>query len=63
MVGLSVSIMTQYNMRKEKIKVLIPLLESEEVQDIDILAIQEPWFNITNKSIYNPLYSKFHLVY
>ena len=29
----------QYNVRKEKIKVLIPLLESEEVQDIDILAI------------------------
>ena len=53
----------QYNMRKEKIKVLIPLLESEEVQDIDILAIQEPWFNTTNKSIYNPSHSKFHLVH
>ena len=50
-------------MRKEKIKVLTPLLESEEVQDIDILAIQEPWFNTTNKSTYNPSHSKFHLVH
>ena len=53
----------QYNMRKENIKVLILFLKSEEVWNIDILAIQETWFNITDKSIYNPIYSKFYLVY
>ena len=62
MSGRNLKIM-QYNVRKEKIKVLTPLLESEEVQDMDILAIQEPWFNTTNKSTYNPSHSKFHLVH
>ena len=40
---------------------MVPLLESKEIQEIDILAIQEPWFNPQNKSTYNPSSSQFHL--
>lgn len=32
----------QYNVRKERVKVMIPLLESKEVQDMDILTVKEP---------------------
>ena len=51
----------QYNVRKERTGVLIPFLENEEVQDTDILAIQEPWFNPVNRSTYNPSQGQFHL--
>ncbi len=51
----------QYNVRKERAKVMIPLLESKEVQDMDILAIQELWYNPRNQSTYDPSTSQFHL--
>ena len=42
---------------------MIPLLESREVQKMDILAIQELWFNPQNRSTYNPSSSQFYLFY
>ena len=42
---------------------MVPLLESKEIQEIDILAVQEPWFNSQNRLKYNPSSSQFHLFY
>ena len=53
----------QYNVRKSKDGVIAPLLEEQEVQDFDILAIQEPSFNSFNESTYNPSSSRFLLAY
>lgn len=53
----------QYNVRKGRVRVMVPLLENEEVQNMDILAIQEPWHNTQNQSSYNPSSSPFHLIY
>ncbi len=62
MVGQSLKIL-QYNVRKEKDSVQTPLLEDAEVQQMDVLAIQEPWTNPRTKSTYDPSYSRFHLVH
>jgi exonuclease III len=53
----------QYNVRKEKRGVLVPLLEDKEVQDIDILAIQEPWYNDRTQTSYSIASNKFHLLH
>ena len=53
----------QYNVRKSKDGVMAPLLEEQEIQDYDILAIQEPSYNSFNKSTYNPSSSKFLLAH
>jgi hypothetical protein len=53
----------QYNVRKECTKVMTPLLEDDEVKNIDVLAIQEPWFNKKTGSFYNPGFSRFHLLH
>ena len=53
----------QYNVRKSKDGVMAPLLEEQEVQDYDILAIQEPSHNSFNGSTYNPSSSKFLLTH
>lgn len=50
----------QYNVRKEKDRVQAHLLEQPEVQDIDVIAIQEPWINSVTKEIYAPAHCKFH---
>lgn len=53
----------QYNVRKERTGVMLPLLESPEVQEMNILAIQEPWHNTRNQSTYNLSHSSFYLIY
>lgn len=52
-----------YNIRKERIKTIAPLLKSQEIQEIDILAIQKLWVNLRNSSTYNPASSRFHLAH
>lgn len=53
----------QYNVQRRKDAVMAPLLESKEVKDMDVLAIQEPARNLMNKTSYNPSTSRFHLAH
>lgn len=53
----------QYNVHKSKDKVMAPLLEERHIQDVDILAIQEPTYNISNGTTYNPSTSGFFLAH
>ena len=39
------------------------LLHDKKIEQFDILAIQEPWFNFHNQSSFNLGSSNFHLVY
>lgn len=52
----------QYNIRHE-MGTMTALLTDRAVQDIDILAIQEPSYNSHNRSSYNPGFSSFHLAH
>ena len=52
----------QYNIRKET-GTMTALLADTAVQEIDILAIQEPCQNAHNGSSYNPSTSNFHLAH
>ncbi len=52
----------QYNVNKSRDKVLIGLFEDPQLAKYDILAIQEPWRNRTNKQGYNPSNSPFYLI-
>jgi hypothetical protein len=51
----------QYNVNKSRKKVLIGLFQDPRIQEIDFLAIQEPWRNPINKRGYNTQ-SSFYLV-
>lgn len=42
---------------------MIPLFEDQRVQDVDILAIQEPWRNPVQATTYHPLKRFFGLVF
>lgn len=42
---------------------MIPLFEDQRVQDVDILAIQEPWRNPAQATTYHPLKGIFELVF
>jgi len=53
----------QYNVQKRKDAVLVPLLHQESVQDIDIIAIQEPWRNAFLSTTYNAHATGFTLAY
>lgn len=53
----------QQNVRKERIGTLVPLLEDRKIDQIDILAIQEPWHNNRDNSSYNPVTSQFYLAH
>lgn len=52
----------QYNIRKE-LGTMTALLMDDITPGIDILAIQEPWYNTRNKSSYNPSSSQFYLAH
>ena len=45
--------LVQYNVNKSRSKVMIALFQEPAIQDIDILAIQEPWRNPYNHQGYN----------
>lgn len=45
--------LVQYNVNKSRVKVMIALFQEPAVQDIDILATQEPWRNPYNYQGYN----------
>ena len=51
----------QYNVRHEALTTMAPLLHDDKIQQFDILAIQEPWYNRHNKSSFNPSSSGFYL--
>ena len=51
-----------FNVRKKE-AVIAPLLENDQVKDIDVLAIQEPVRNRANKTAYNPSSSRFYLAH
>lgn len=53
----------QYNVRKSRKGVMIPLFEDQRVQDIDILAIQEPWRNPAQATTYHSLKRFFELLF
>lgn len=47
----------QYNMRKSRKEVMIPLFENEQIKEVDIIARQEPWQNPWKHTTYHPLKS------
>jgi len=51
----------QYNVNKSRKKVLIGLLQDQEVATYDIIATQEPWRNPFNNAPYNPRSSHFYI--
>ena len=53
----------QYNVRKEKNRMMAPLLQSNVVEPVDIIAIQEPWQNPHCQTTFNPQDSNFHLTF
>ncbi len=42
---------------------MILLLQNDEILNIDIIAIQEPWRNTRDQTIYHPQKNSFHLLY
>ncbi len=42
---------------------MIPLFQNDEILDIDIIALQEPWRNTRDQTIYHPRKDSFHLLY
>ena len=53
----------QYNIRKSQSIVMIPLFQNDNILDIDIIALQEPWKNIRDQMFYHPQIDAFHLIY
>ena len=53
----------QYNIRHKALSTMALLLHDKKIEQFDILAIQEPWFNLHNQSSFNPGSSNFHLVH
>ena len=51
----------QYNVNKSRKKVLIGLFQDPTIQELDILAIQEPWRNTANGKSYNTQFT-FYLI-
>lgn len=44
----------QYNMRKSHNIVMITLFQNENILDIDIIALQEPWKNTWDQTTDHP---------
>lgn len=53
----------QYNIQKSRKEVVIPLFEDQRVQNVDILAIEEPWRNPAQATTYHPLKRFLELVF
>lgn len=54
----------QYNTRKSREVVMIPLFEDlENILKVDIIALQEPWRNQRDLTAYHPLKQNFELIY
>lgn len=53
----------QYNTRKSREKVIMPLFDDLRTLLLDVIAIQEPWRNSEFLTIYHPHKDQFHLAY
>lgn len=53
----------QYNVNNSRTQVMIPLFETEGIENYDILAIQEPWRNPFQTTINNRIGQHFELLY
>ena len=42
---------------------MIPLFQNDNILDIDIVALQEPWRNTRDQTTYHPRKDSFHLLY
>ncbi len=42
---------------------MIPLFQNDNILDIDIIALQEPWRNTRDQTIYHLRKDAFHLIY
>ena len=42
---------------------MIPLFQNDNILDIDIIALQEPWRNTRDQTTYHPRKDAFHLIY
>ena len=42
---------------------MIPLFQNDNILDIDIIALQEPWRNTRDQTTYHPRKESFHLLY
>ncbi len=51
----------QYNVQKSRLGVMVPLLEKEE--QVDIIALQEPWINLNIQVTYCPTNSRYTPVF
>lgn len=53
----------QYNVRNDRVGIMIPLLADPRTQTYNIIAIQEPWRNPSAPTSLSPHQSGFHLLY
>ena len=53
----------QYNVRKDRVSTMIPLLADSNTQDYDVIAIQEPWRSTHASTTLSSHQSGFHLLY
>lgn len=53
----------QYNTRKSREQVMMPLFDDPQTLAYDIIAIQEPWRNSEFWTTYHPHKDRFHLAY
>lgn len=53
----------QYNTKKSRNIVMIPLFQNDNILDIDIIALQEPWRNTRDQTTHHPQKDSFHLLY
>lgn len=53
----------QYNTRKSKEQVMMPLFDNPPTFSYDVIAVQEPWKNSEFRTTYHPHKNQFHLAY
>ena len=53
----------QYNTRKSREQVMMPLFDDPQTLFFDVIAIQEPWRNSKFLTIYHRHKDQFHLAY
>ncbi len=53
----------QYNTRESRNIVMVPLFQNNNILNINIIALQEPWRNTRDQTKYHARKDAFHLVY
>lgn len=52
----------QYNMKKSRNIIMIPLFQNNNILDINVIALQKPWKNIQDQTTYHPYKNAFYFL-